>query len=112
VGIDLACDARRVMTKPRLTALTIVSMSAIYFLVLRPWHMNWGASEDEARRPVAGDELMPDAGIVSTRVVQIEAPPAAVWPWLVQMGPGRGSHARQSSTYTDVWSCPHSKSGL
>lgn len=78
------------MTKPRLTALTIVVVSAIYFRMLRPWHMNWGATEDEAHGAVAGDDLMPAAGIVSTRVVEIEASPSAIWPWLVQMGPGRG----------------------
>ena len=33
---------------------------------------------------------MPDADIVATRVVEIDAPPSAIWPWLVQMGPGRG----------------------
>jgi hypothetical protein len=59
--------------------------------------MHWGASEAEARGVVAGDELMPSAGIVSTRVVEIDAPPSAIWPWLVQMGPGRGG------AYTYDW---------
>jgi hypothetical protein len=59
--------------------------------------MTWGATEAEARGDVAGDELMPNAGIVSTRVVEIAAPPAAVWPWLVQMGPQRGG------AYTYDW---------
>jgi len=52
--------------------------------------MAWGATAQEAGGQVAGDELMPDADIVATRVVEIDAPPAAIWPWLVQMGPGRG----------------------
>ena len=34
--------------------------------------------------------MLPDADIVSTRAVRIEAPPEAVWPWLAQMGSGRG----------------------
>ena len=85
------------MTKPRLTALMIAGISAIYFRVLREWHMNWGATEDEADGAVAGDDLMPAAGIVTTRVVEIEAPPSAIWPWLVQMGPGRGG------AYTYDW---------
>jgi hypothetical protein len=41
--------------------------------------------------------LLPDAGIVSTRAVKVEAPPSAIWPWLVQMGPGRGG------AYTYDW---------
>jgi len=70
---------------------------ALYMLVLRPRHMTWGATEEEAAGAVAGDELLPDADIVSTRVVEIDAPPWAVWPWLVQMGPGRGG------AYTYDW---------
>ena len=72
-------------------------VAAAYALVLRPWHMNWGATVEEAAGPVAGDELLPDADIVSTRVVEIDAPPSAIWPWLVQMGPGRGG------AYTYDW---------
>ena len=70
---------------------------ALYALVLRPWHMTWGATGAESEGPVAGDELMPDADIVSTRAIEIDAPPWAVWPWLVQMGPGRGG------AYTYDW---------
>ena len=70
---------------------------AAYLGVIRPWHLTWGATADEASGPVAGDELLPDADIVATRVVEIDAPPAAIWPWLVQMGPGRGG------AYTYDW---------
>ena len=33
---------------------------------------------------------MPNAPVSDTRAVTIDAPPSAVWPWLVQMGFGRG----------------------
>jgi hypothetical protein len=33
--------------------------------------------------------LVADATAVETRAIEIAAPPAAVWPWLVQMGYGR-----------------------
>ncbi len=68
-----------------------------YGAVLRPWHLGWGATAEEAGGPLPGDELMPAADIVSTRAVEIDAPPWAVWPWLVQMGPGRGG------AYTYDW---------
>ena len=48
-------------------------------------------------RKLPGDELLPDAGIVATRAITIDAPPAAIWPWLVQMGSGRGG------VYTYDW---------
>ena len=52
--------------------------------------LTWGATEAEATRAIPGDELLTEADIVSTRAVRIEAPPEAVWPWLAQMGSGRG----------------------
>jgi hypothetical protein len=71
--------------------------AAVYFGFLRRWHLNWGATAEEADGAVAGDELIPEPDIVSTRVVEIDAPPSAIWPWLVQMGPGRGG------AYTYDW---------
>jgi hypothetical protein len=49
-----------------------------------------GATDDEVGRSLPGDEV--DAGRTrdSTRAVTLPAPPAQVWPWLVQMGYGRG----------------------
>ena len=49
----------------------------------RAWCLNWGATSEEAAAPLPGDELLPDAEIVSTRANWIDAPPAAIWPWLV-----------------------------
>ena len=73
------------------------AVTVAYFGFVRPWHLNWGATAEEASGEVAGDELIPEPDIVSTRVVDISAPPSAVWPWLVQMGPGRGG------AYTYDW---------
>ncbi len=48
-----------------------------------------GAPSD-AKRALAGDELMPDARYSLTHAIDIEAPPALVWPWLMQLGCDRG----------------------
>lgn len=45
---------------------------------------------NEPERPLPGDELLPDASAQLTHGVTIAARPEAVWPWLVQMGCGRG----------------------
>jgi hypothetical protein len=63
----------------------------------RPWCLGWGATEDEVARALPGDELLADPDIVSTRAVGVDAPPGSIWPWLVQMGPGRGG------AYTYDW---------
>jgi hypothetical protein len=68
-----------------------------YPLFFRRRCLTWGARPDEVARKLPGDELLADAGIVSTRAITIDAPPAAVWPWLVQMGSGRGG------VYTYDW---------
>lgn len=45
---------------------------------------------DENDRSLPGDELLPDALVQLTDGTTIHATPAAIWPWLVQMGCRRG----------------------
>ena len=47
------------------------------------------ASADERRRSLPGDELLPHPKWTITHAITINAPPEAVWPWVVQMGSGR-----------------------
>ena len=50
---------------------------------------NWGATPDEIAGPVVGDDLCPDARVIATRCITLDAPPAETFPWLRQMGFGR-----------------------
>ena len=52
----------------------------------RRWHLRWGSTLAEVASPLPGDGLMPGAQYKSTRAINIDAPPEAVWPWLVQVG--------------------------
>jgi hypothetical protein len=52
----------------------------------RSWHLRWGATSAEVGAALPGDALVPRAQYRSTRAITIDAPPAAVWPWLVQVG--------------------------
>jgi hypothetical protein len=52
----------------------------------RRWHLRWGATPSEVADVLPGDELFPNAQYRSTRAITIDAPPEAVWPWLVQVG--------------------------
>jgi hypothetical protein len=49
----------------------------------------WGATDQEQRKALAGDELLPAATALTTHAITIEAPASEVWPWLMQMGWGR-----------------------
>lgn len=61
-----------------------------YALIIRPWHLGWGATGRERSMPLPGDEIVIRPNMESTRAITIDAPPSDVWPWLVQMGKGRG----------------------
>ncbi|HEX6219879.1 MAG TPA: hypothetical protein VF115_02170, partial [Acidimicrobiia bacterium] len=57
-----------------------------YLRLLRPWHLRWGATAAEVQGFMPGDDLISEPSMSATRAITIEAPPEAVWPWLVQMG--------------------------
>lgn len=52
----------------------------------RRWHLRWGATDSELREPMPGDDAVTRASFSATRAITIDAPPALVWPWIVQMG--------------------------
>ncbi|GAA4413472.1 hypothetical protein GCM10023168_36400 [Fodinibacter luteus] len=58
--------------------------------VLRVRYNRWGATDAEAEAPMPGDELVTAPRLGYTRAITVAAPPEQVWPWLVQMGQGRG----------------------
>jgi len=62
----------------------------VYLLLVRPWHRRWGATDEEVRRTLPGDDLVPHPMLESTRAVTVRAPAERVWPWLVQLGQDRG----------------------
>jgi len=49
-----------------------------------------GVTDDDLERPLPGDGLVPDAAFIADRAALLPAPAADVWPWLVQLGRGRG----------------------
>ena len=49
-------------------------------------HLRWGATAAEVASALPGDGLQSQAQFECTRAVTIDAPPEAVWPWLVQVG--------------------------
>lgn len=69
-----------------------VSAAAIasYASILRPRILRWGATEDEVNAAMPGDDIVGTPRYVTNHAVTIHAPAALVWPWLVQMGQGRG----------------------
>jgi hypothetical protein len=56
----------------------------------RRYYRNWGANKAECQMRLPGDTLVGDPAIQTTEAVYVDAPPSAVWPWLLQMGQDRG----------------------
>jgi len=86
-----------VIGRVAVSAAVLAGGVVLYRRRLRGPVLTWGATAEEAAARLPGDELLPTADIVSTRAISVAAPAAAVWPWLVQMGPGRGG------AYTYDW---------
>jgi hypothetical protein len=81
------------MIKARLLVGIILVLTGVvlsYGLLLRPWHMRWGATAEELTMSLPGDSYIPPQTVVSTRAITIRATVAAVWPWIIQLGQGRG----------------------
>jgi hypothetical protein len=58
----------------------------VYALVTRPWQSRRGATQDEIRRSLPGDDLVSSPKSGYTQAITIRAPVSEVWPWLVQIG--------------------------
>jgi hypothetical protein len=74
----------------RLPRVAAVAAPVLYARWLRPRLLTWGATPDETAGAYPGDELIPNAQHWTTMATTLPAPPERVWPWLVQMGLGRG----------------------
>jgi hypothetical protein len=82
-------DIRRALTTFAVGAAATLGPAA-YLLFFRSRCLNWGARADEIDAKLPGDELLAEPGLVTTRAVNVHAPAGAIWPWLAQMGSGRG----------------------
>lgn len=77
--------------KRALTAAVAVGAATVaYRRRVQPWQERWGATDDEVTAALPGDDLLAEPASQITRAVTIDAPPSAVWPWVVQLGADRG----------------------
>lgn len=72
------------------TVLGAAALVVVYRRLVRPWQRRWGATDEEVRARLAGDELVAEPAEQCTRAITIDARPQEVWPWLIQIGADRG----------------------
>jgi hypothetical protein len=68
----------------------IAGAAATYIVLARPRQLRWGATDEELEASLPGDDLIEGADLTATRAITIRAPAGAVWPWIAQLGQGRG----------------------
>jgi hypothetical protein len=71
-----------------IVACALVAYVAIA-AVAWPGYRHWGSSDAERRMPLPGDPAVRTHRAELTHAVTIDAPPEAVWPWLLQLGQDR-----------------------
>ncbi len=89
---------RRMMTarSPGVGVLAALEGAAIFVwnLIATPFigqqRRRWGTVGTETSDPLPGDDLVPDPKWSYTLGVTVDAPPEALWPWIAQIGQGRG----------------------
>jgi hypothetical protein len=77
--------------------LVAVVAGAVGYAALQRLGRTYGATAEEKRGDLPGDELMAGPTAVTTHATTIAAPPERIWPWLVQVGWHRGGW------YTAEW---------
>ena len=71
-------------------ATSALALVACYLALIGPWLRRWGATDAEVARTLPGDGILRRDAPSTTRAVTIDAPPGQVFPWLLQIGYGRG----------------------
>ena len=79
------------MRRPAAAAgAAVIGSAAAYLLAIRRWQLRWGATDEEVDATLPGDDLIPDPDLTVTRAITVHAAADQVWPWIAQLGQGRG----------------------
>ena len=72
------------------SAAGLASIAVSGALVARRSYRRWGATDAEAREALPGDGVVSEPDLCYTHAITIDAAPGDVWPWIAQLGVGRG----------------------
>lgn len=77
------------MTAFILTAIIITGLIVTYLLIIRPWHLHWGATKEEVMLSLPGDSIVQKPDFNATRGISIDSTPERIWRWIIQIGSKR-----------------------
>jgi len=64
--------------------------TAAYIRIIRPWYLRWGVTDEEISRPLPEISWWATPNRFRRERFTILASAEEIWPWLVQLGQGRG----------------------
>ena len=67
----------------------LILLILVYAFILRPWHLKWGAFDNELTINYPGDTIVTKSDFNAIRGITIEANPSDIWKWIVQIGSKR-----------------------
>jgi hypothetical protein len=70
-------------------AFILLVLAVFYLAIFRPWQLRWGATDQEVKRSMPGDNTVVAPSFNATRAITINAPARDIYPWIVQMGVNR-----------------------
>ena len=79
--------------KGRMRGRYVAGVSAIGIAAAafaRARQLRWGASAQECDASLPGDDLIVSPDLTATRAITVRASAGQVWPWIAQLGQGRG----------------------
>lgn len=77
--------------------LAIFLLAGVYLLIIRPWQLKWGASDKELKMDYPGDSIVKNPDFHAIRGITINAKPADIWKWIIQIG------SRRAGWYSIDW---------
>ena len=78
------------MRRRDVASVIAVGAAAAYILAVRPWQLRWGATDQESDGSLPGDDLIANPDLTATRAITVHVAAEQVWPWIAQLGQGRG----------------------
>lgn len=77
--------------------LAIIILAGAYLIIIRPWQLKWGATDEELKMDYPGDSIVKNPDFHAIRGITINAEPADIWKWIIQIG------SRRAGWYSIDW---------
>lgn len=97
------------MKKLSLTLVMLLGLlvaGVVTMRLLTPWMDRYGATDAEVAATYPGDELVPNPASFVNRAITINASPAAIYPWLLQLDAEKGGWYSYDWLETNLLRCP------